>query len=90
MRLIDADKLKEQDFGENYYTIKVEIDKAPTVNAIQIPDNATSGDVIKAIFPDADYVAGANFMHIVNVNNIGEISIPLKWWNAPYKAGDVE
>ena len=36
MRLIDADKLKEQDFGDNYYAIKVEIDKAPTIQAVPI------------------------------------------------------
>lgn len=30
-RLIDADKLKEQDFGDNYYTIKAEIDRANTI-----------------------------------------------------------
>lgn len=30
-RLIDADKLKEQDFGDNYYTIKAEIDRADTI-----------------------------------------------------------
>lgn len=36
MRLIDADKLKEHDFGDDYYVIKSEIDTEPTVQAIPI------------------------------------------------------
>ena len=36
MRLIDADKLKEHDFGDDYYVIKAEIDTEPTVQAIPI------------------------------------------------------
>lgn len=47
----------------------------------------TNGDVIMAMFPDADYEIGKQFVHITNINSIGELSIPLDWWNAPYKAG---
>lgn len=36
MRLIDADKLKEHDFGDDYYVIKAEIDTELTVQAIPI------------------------------------------------------
>ena len=50
MRLIDADKLKERDFGEYGYEMWYEIDRQPTVQAIPIPDNATNGDMIKAMF----------------------------------------
>jgi hypothetical protein len=49
-------------------------------------DGMTNGEVIKALFPNADYCGGAHFMHITNVNSIGEISFPWEWWNAPYKA----
>ena len=67
-RLIDADELKKDDevimwlsndairtgkqlkmFSELF--IK-KIDDAPTVKAIPIPDNATNGDIIMALFGD--------------------------------------
>lgn len=49
-------------------------------------EGMTNGEVIKITFPNADYEAGKQFMHITNINSIGEISVPLDWWNAPYKA----
>jgi hypothetical protein len=53
-------------------------------------DGMTNGEVIQALFPNADYCGGAHFMHITNVNSIGEVSFPWKWWNAPYKAESEE
>ena len=51
-----------------------------------VPDNATNGDIIMAMFPNADhYNSGRLYMHIIDVNTIGEIVIPWRWWNAPYK-----
>lgn len=41
-----------------------------------IPDNATNGDVIKAIFPNNDTV------------KVMEIRMKGDWWNAPYQKGD--
>lgn len=49
-------------------------------------EGMTNGEVIQALFPNADYCGGAHFMHITNVNSIGEVSFPWEWWNAPYKA----
>jgi hypothetical protein len=43
-----------------------------------IPDNATNGDVIKALFPDAGQP------HFYGVKNG---CFDADWWNAPYKAG---
>ena len=54
------------------------------VFAYKILDGKTNGDVIRIMFPNADYKVGKQFMHLVNVNSIGELSIPLEWWNAPY------
>lgn len=42
-----------------------------------IPDNATNGDVIKALFPDAGQP------HFYGVKNG---CFDADWWNAPYKA----
>lgn len=55
---------------------------------IDIPDNATNGDVIKAMFPTADITtndklgeAGTVFVH-----HKDDITIyNLDWWNAPYR-----
>lgn len=38
-----------------------------------IPDNATNGDIIKALFPKIDD----------NYSNVIDLKL---WWNAPYKA----
>lgn len=63
MRLIDADKIIEYlDYvkgnTDKYAFVEVEeifkiIKNQKTVEAIIILDNATNGDVIKAVFPDA-------------------------------------
>lgn len=63
MRLINADKIIEyldyvKGHADKYAFVGVEdilkiIENQPTVKSIIIPDNATNGDVIKAIFPDA-------------------------------------
>jgi antitoxin component of RelBE/YafQ-DinJ toxin-antitoxin module len=48
---------------------------APTV--LTIPENATNGDMIKAMFPN---LVNSN-MDLVDAFNNAK-----KWWNAPYKA----
>lgn len=53
----------------------------PTVKAIPIPDNATNGDMIKAMFPDMrDEIWNA----LYDADLCGKNS----WWNAPYKRGN--
>ena len=88
MRLIDADKLKEQDFGEDYYTIKAEIDNAPTVNAIQISDNVTNGEVIKALFPDIKVYGCSGYAHSSDKSSVLLEHMSSDWLNAPYKGGN--
>lgn len=48
-----------------------------------IPDNATNGDVIKALFPTADISLNDSCFEGV-VNKYG---FDMKWWNAPYQKG---
>ena len=54
-----------------------------------IPDNATNGDIIKAMFSDS--VWQTNEDGEVYLNRVASkcegviVSIPLDWWNAPYK-----
>lgn len=59
MRPIDADMLvPDRDYYDNspdsgYDAVSCsQIDAAPTLRAIPIPEGATNGDVLKAIFPD--------------------------------------
>lgn len=50
-------------------------------------EGMTNGEVIQTLFPNANYDSGRLYMHIINVNTIGEIVIPWRWWNAPYQKG---
>lgn len=74
-RLIDANKLKEE-WKNGFYKKIVDalMDDAPTV--MQLPENASNGDVIKAVFN--------NDLHI---NHILSNEAP-DWWEAPYKEKD--
>ena len=52
----------------------------------EIPDNATNGDVIKAMFPDFEYVE-REYLIIVK-DGFYQKEFSIEWWNAPYKRGD--
>ncbi len=53
------------------------------VNGTPLPDNATNGDVIKALFPQNKYIEGERYV-IIN-GKTENISIWNNWWNTPYK-----
>lgn len=75
MRLIDADKI-HPDVRTQHGGLAIsqgQLAYAETVNAILIPDNATNGDIIKALFPKID----DNFSNVIDLK---------LWWNAKYKA----
>lgn len=69
-------------------------------NCIEIPNNATNGDVIKAIFniPDSEIDEGLSTTYIYTKTRVlkggsqdhlkEQITFNRKWWNAPYKKGD--
>lgn len=46
-------------------------------NGTPIPDNATNGDVIDAMFSNVDFVTDV----------FGGFNFPKWWWNAPYQKG---
>lgn len=57
------------------------------VNEIIIPEDATNGDVIKAMFPKA---WGSDYIDIFNkftlyIDDDHELEVDIDWWNAPYK-----
>lgn len=88
-RLIDADKLmKEMPMDVGAYMVN----EAPTVKAIPIPDGATNGDVIKAMFPDCEQKRPINngyFEMYFNkdLRNASYMRVSKEFWNAPYKRG---
>ena len=49
-------------------------------NGTPIPDNATNGDVIKAMFPNTSF-------SIFHRGLVDQIEIDMTWWNAPYQKG---
>ena len=63
------------------------------VNAVEIPENATNGDVIKALFPqmgvNEDWKATRSGQILSKDKKYVDISFACTsdWWNAPYKKG---
>lgn len=77
------------EFNAHYWGLgeaKEIIDSLPTVNAVVIPDNATNGDMIKALFPNGIQI---NDTPIISYS-FGEYRFRFsdEWWNAPYKKGE--
>ena len=59
-------------------------------NSIFFPDNATNGDLIKAMFPNAlrsDYFENDTTIIYLQDENESEMVVPEDWWNAPYQKG---
>lgn len=52
--------------------------------------SATNGDVIKAIFPDAENIRMDNGLPLNFVLEFELHRNYKNWWNSPYKAGDTE
>ena len=79
---IDDDRFEKLKCGtENYLDYQIFLAKLH--NATLLPNNATNGDVIKALFPNNKYVEGKNFVIIQGETE--NISLWNNWWNAPYK-----
>lgn len=101
MDLIDRTKYRKNLLAA-YDDVSMEfdvLDSQPTINAIPIPEGATNGDMIKAMFPkcqdrkarfeeDDGEVYEVHFVHLwdsMAVNKYDE-----NWWNSPYKRQVVE
>ena len=64
-------------------------------NGIALPDNATNGDVIKALFPlievKREISSTSDNMVVRDASFLGAINrFHTDWWNAPYKGGQEE
>ena len=91
-RLIDADKLNDYfwDNRSKLFPLKdcmVAVDKQLTVNVIPIPEGATNGDMIKAMFPSSEVrEIMDDLVHYTLDGYVGNYTTK-DWWNAPYKIG---
>ena len=52
---------------------------------IEIPENATNGDVIKAVF-DVKEVRQLDCCAFIDTSDDANMRTYKDWWNAPYKA----
>ena len=48
-----------------------------------LPDNATNGDVIKALFPNEKFEKGITIIHNTSSSD-RFMSFDYEWWNTPY------
>ena len=55
-------------------------------NYIQIPDNATNGDMLKAVFGAKDVEESYVYQTITVTINGARKTFGRDWWNSPYKA----
>lgn len=60
------------------------------VETLKSFEEMTNGEVIKALFPNANYVSCKNFMQITSANMVGSTLIWEEWWDAPYQKGGEE
>ena len=72
-------------FVYNGRTLREWIDLMASGKLVVIPDNATNGDVIMAIFPNASVYEHGSTYSVNNVYNFNST-----WWNAPYKVGETD
>ena len=58
--------------------------------AILVPENATNGDMIKAMFPNAIIEINelGSMVHVKYDNHTCWVNYELEWWNAPYKESE--
>jgi len=62
------------------------INQCKIEDAIIIPDGATNGDMIKEMFPNAEYGKDElGNMFVISSAQLGYIAFRECWWNAPYK-----
>ena len=90
MKLIDLEELQAQyDINcsgdcmccrYNTSTSCKVIDESPIVNAIPIPEGATNGDMIKAMFPQGTCT---EYGFLIKGSFNSEVSVD--WWDAPYR-----
>lgn len=71
-------------------TLKEWIALMASGKSVILPDNATNGDVIKAMFPHHDIEVNEQKNYVQVFYDSFYTTYPLRWWLEPYKAGDTD
>ena len=61
---------------------------APTVEAIPIPEGATNGDMIRALYPNALIEKWNEYGTVRVWHDIYDVNYSMTWWNSPYKESE--
>lgn len=87
-----SDLVKMSDIINIYNTYDSEeareqVMKLPSINAVIIPDNATNGDVIKALFSiQKEKYTEYDFIKVYGLDSdTMPVEFLTEWWNASYK-----
>ena len=86
-------KLSDTEYNQLIYGddgLDYEVLEQAVVNGAPIPDNATNGDVIKAMFPNIEVEEQGKDLFIVFNMDIQGTPFYKAWWNAPYQKGGKE
>ena len=73
--------------GDNVFCYPDEIARM-IQNGTPIPDNATNGETIKAMFPNTEIMITDERVFLRDGTIV--MIFPLRWWNAPYQKGKNE
>ena len=89
-KLISRNSLVEFANNSNVGIDANDIMRFPTIPAIPIPDNATNGDIIKALFNIKEVEMSSTYcVHFPEEEDFGHYFFK-DWWNSPYKRGETE
>lgn len=85
--IADITYYEETSCCSNYDTETAEMFLSAFENATIVSDNATNGEVIKTMFPNAwksSYIDSDNKCTLY-IDDDNESEVDADWWNAPYK-----
>lgn len=85
-----APVLKGEKVHYEYVAFRKQIEDISPVPAIPIPDNATNGDMIKAMFPQLKIRILPDMVIVFGEDYAFQHHYPIDWWNSPYKRGKTE
>lgn len=105
LRKIDLEKLQDYAFTidqlamspvassswDKYINLKCLINRSivPKVQAIPIPEGASNGDIIKAMFPEYEETRMCGDVRYGSKEYVNlEFVVNEDWWDAPYKRGN--
>lgn len=73
---------------KEHYVNPYEVDEIceAILDGIQLPENATNGDMIKALFQNTTVIKNETIVNVIKLDVVTMFS--KYWWDAPYKRGE--